>query len=130
MKVPAGTDEYQASIRKSKDLLNRLKKGSKMLDEALDKNEYLQAQKVIRHWEKLSKDLFTELEIATLTHQFILTGNQFLIKSDGTLIAQKEMVNQETLEIDPWTLISLEKLKAVFGDEVNEFLVIEEKPSS
>jgi hypothetical protein len=121
--VPVGTKEYQESIRKAKELLVRLNKGSRMLSDAVRNNEYAKAQKILSLWDQLSKELFAELEIATLLHQHMLTGNQVLLKSDGrTLIKLEDVADTNAFELDPWTLISLEKLVTVFGPEVKNVI--------
>lgn len=124
MIVPAGTIEYQESLRKAKATLIRLHKGSKMLEEAINTREMLQAEKVIKHWEKLANELFVELEIATLIHQQNLTGNSIVAKADGTPIKVEDIMDTKSIEVDPWTLISLEKLKSVFGEDVHKFIEI------
>jgi hypothetical protein len=124
VKVPAGTVEYQESLKKAKATLIRLNKGSKMLEEAILSRETLQAEKIIRHWEKLARELFVELEIATLIHQQNLTGNSVVAKADGTPIKIEEIMDTKPVDIDPWTLISLEKLKTVFGEDVHNFIKI------
>lgn len=124
VKVPGGTNEYQESIRKTKEYLNRLKKGSSMLHAAMSKNDIIQAQKILRHWEKLANEMFVELETATLIHQHLLTGNNVLLKPDGTLVKIEELADMNNIEMDPWLLLSLEKLKFIFGEEIKEHLTI------
>lgn len=128
MNVPPGTKEYQDSVRKAKDTLVRLGKGSRMLDEAIQTNRFADAQKIIRHWDKVAKELFLELEIATLLHQHMLTGNQVLLKSDGKrLIKLEDIADKNTFDLDPWTLISLEKLVTVFGPDIKNIVEIVEE---
>jgi hypothetical protein len=132
MKVPPGTKEYQDSIRKSKDYLQRLRKGSKLLDETLNSDQLVEARKIIRHWEKVGNELFVELEIVTLIHQHLLTGNQVLIKADGTFLKIEDVIDKDALEIDPWTLLCMEKLKTIFGEDFKQFvkLDVQETPPS
>jgi hypothetical protein len=125
MNVPAGTVEYQESLKKAKANLIRLLNGLKMLDNAVEKSELLQAQKIIKLWDKIANELFVELEIATLIHQSNLTGNKVVVKADGTLIKVEEFMSTEAVEIDPWTLLLMEKLKSVFGDDLHNFITIE-----
>lgn len=123
VKVPIGTKEYQESIRKAKDTLVRLNKGSKMLESAIEENRFAEAQKIIRHWDKVSKELFLELEIATLLHQHMLTGNQVLLRSDGkSLTKLEDLVDKNSFQLDPWTLLSLEKLVTIFGMDVKNII--------
>lgn len=124
VKVPAGTVEYQESLKKAKATLIRLHKGSKMLEEAVRARETLQAEKIIKHWERLANELFVELEIATLIHQHNFTGNSVVLKADGTPIKVEAIMVTQPVDLDPWTLISLEKLKAVFGEDLHNFIEI------
>lgn len=130
MKVPGGTLEYQQSIRKSKEYLKRLKKGKMMLEKAIKEKEFIEAQDIIRLWDKLASEVFVELETATLIHQQLLTGSKVLIKSDGTVVGIEEIMNSDVQEVDPWTLLSLEKLKSVFGDDIDKYLEIKEEFNS
>lgn len=128
MKVPGVTPEYQESVRKTKEYLMRLKKGQEMLAESIEKNELLQAQKVIRFWNKVANEMFVEMETATLLHQHILTGNTVMIRPNGTLIKVEELAaTTDAIEMDPWLLISMEKLKFVFGDEIHKILEIKDE---
>lgn len=125
VKVPGVTPDYQDSVRKAKDYLIRLKKGKDMLNEAVRKNEFVNAQKIIEHWNKVANSMFLELEIATLLHQHILTGNSVVLRADGKIIKVEDIAKTtETIELDPWLLISMEKLKAVFGDDLHNVLEI------
>lgn len=127
VKTTGATPGYQEAVRKSKDLIIRLKKGKDMLDDAVRKGDFVQAQKVIRHWSKLADETFLELEVATLLHQFILTGNTVLIKPNGKSIKVEDLAQTtDAIEMDPWLLISMEKLKTVFGDEVYDILEIKD----
>jgi hypothetical protein len=126
--VPPGTVEYQQGIRKSKDYLIRLEKGKKMLEEAMRQNELLTAQKILRTWNKLANEMFLELEMATLLHQSIITGNKVLVRANGRYVKFEELANSETIELDPWLLLSLEKLKYVFGDDIHDILEIHDTP--
>lgn len=129
MKVPPGTTEYQDSIQKAKTLLTRLTKGSGMLKEAIDQNQFLQAQQIIRNWEKLSNEALVQLEIATLLHQHMLTGNQVLLKSDGrNLIKVEDLADMNAVHLDPWTLLSMEKLVSVFGESVKDIIEFQQDP--
>lgn len=125
MKVPPGMAEYEASVRDSKNLLNRLKKGSKMMDENIKNNQVLEAQRIIRHWQKLSEQLFTQLEMATILHQQMLSGYSVVIRADGTLAKVEDIVDTSITELDAWTLLSMEKLKYVFGDDIKSFINIQ-----
>lgn len=127
MKVPPGTSEYQASVRKAKDYLVRLSKGKRMLEEAVGNNQLVEAHKVIRLWDQIANQLYVELEIATLLHQHMLTGNQVLVRPNGTFVKLEELVETEGMELDPWTLLSMEKLKTVFGDDIHQLIHIEER---
>ena len=127
MKVDAGTNEYQQSIRKAKDSLIRLHKGKRMLDEAVRKQEYVKSQEIIHLWKSVAEELFVELEIATLIHQSIMTGNKVVGRADASLVKFEDLADPDNIEMDPWTLLSLEKIKGVFGDDVHQF--IELKPS-
>lgn len=125
IKVPGATPDYQESVRKAKDILIRLKKGKVMLDEAVRKNEFVNAQRIINHWNKVANEAFMELEIATLLHQHILTGNTVVIRPNGKGVKVEDLAKtMDTIEMDPWLLISMEKLKAVFGDELHDMLEI------
>lgn len=128
MKVPVGTKEIQDNVMKGKELLIRLNKGSKMIEEYLGNGEYLEAQKAIRHWAKLSKELFKHMETATLLHQYQLTDNSVLLQANGTLIKVEDLVDPQGIELDPFTLISLDMLKNVFGDDIHNFINIEANP--
>lgn len=126
MQVPPGTTEYERSVRKAKELLVRLHKGTNMLNKAYQDNDTVQMQNIIRTWMKVSKELYTELEISTLIHQQFMTGNKVVLRGDGSLASVSDMVDPETVELDPWLLISMEKLKEVFGDDIHQFLEIKE----
>lgn len=117
--------EYEASVRESKNLLNRLKKGSKMMDDNIKNNQMLEAQKIIRHWQTLSEKLFTELELATVIHQQMLSGYSVVIRADGTIAKIEDIVDTSITELDPWTLLSMEKLKYIFGDDIKSFINIQ-----
>lgn len=130
MNVPPGTNEYQESVRKAKEYLVRLNKGSKLLENAVKGNKFVEAQKLVRQWDKLSKELFVELETATILHQHMLTGNQVLLRSDGKSLVKLEDITDPTKDkLDPWTLLSLEKLVAVFGPEVKNIIEFVEEPA-
>lgn len=125
VKAPGVTPEYQESVRKSKEFLIRLKKGIDILDSSVQKNDLITAQKAIRQWNRIANEMFMELEIATLLHQHILTGNTVLIRSNGTMVKLEDISETtDTIEMDPWLLISMEKLKTVFGDELHKMLEI------
>lgn len=128
VKVPGVTPDYQDSVRKAKDTLIRLKKGKDMLDEAVRNNKLVDAQKIIRHWNKVANEIFMELEIATLLHQHILTGNTVLIRPNGKAVKVEDISKTtDTIEMDPWLLISMEKLKSIFGDDIHNILEIQNK---
>jgi hypothetical protein len=130
LNVPPGTSEYQESVRKSKELLVRLNKGSQLLETAVRGNKFVEAQKLVRQWDKVSRELFTELELATILHQHMLTGNQVLLRSDGrSLVKVEDITDQSVFELDPWTLLSLEKLVTVFGPEVKNIIEFVDEPA-
>lgn len=110
--------------------MKRLKTGKNLLSEAVENGEIVKAQKLIRHWDKLANEMFVELEKATLIHQHMLTGNTVLIKADGTLINSDSLTGTKSIELDPWLLISLQKLKEVFGDEIHKFIEIADSPEN
>lgn len=125
VKAPGVTPDYQGSVRKAKEILNRLKKGKDMLDSAVKDNNFVEAQKIIRHWSKVADEAFMEIEIATLLHQHILTGNTVLIKPNGKIVKVEEIAKTtDAIEMDPWLLISMEKLKNVFGEDLHDVLEI------
>lgn len=127
MKVPPGTAEYENSVRAAKKLLNRLKKGSSMLEEAVEKGETVNAKKIIELWEVISKELFTHLEIATLIHQQYITGNSVVVKSDGSLRKVEQIMDMNPSDVEGWTLLTIEKLQEIFGQDYMNFLEIKEK---
>jgi hypothetical protein len=104
----------------------RLEKGWKMLEQASSNGEVLKAVKLIRLWQKLSREMFYEQEKSALIHQQFLTGNSVLVRADGSLISKEDIMGNEAIEVDPWLLLSLEKLKAVFGDDIHNFINIKE----
>lgn len=124
MKVPPGVKEYEESIRKAKSELNRLKKGSSMLQTAISNREMVNAWKIIRTWQMVSESLFTQLELATIIHQQYLTGNSVVVKSNGRLEKVENIMDMNPSEIDPWTLLTIQKMHEIFGEEYKEFMEI------
>lgn len=124
MKVPPGVKEYEESLRKAKSELNRLKKGSSMLQTAISNREMVNAWKIIRTWQMVSESLFTQLELATIIHQQYLTGNSVVVKSNGRLEKVENIMDMNPSEIDPWTLLTIQKMHEIFGEEYKEFMEI------
>jgi hypothetical protein len=60
----------------------------------------------------------------------MLTGNQVLLRSDGrSLVKVEDITDQSVFELDPWTLLSLEKLVTVFGPEVKNIIEFVDEPA-
>lgn len=127
MKVPPGLKEYEESVRTAKNLLNRLKKGSAMLEESARTGETVMTRKIIKTWAVVSAELFTHLELATIIHQQYLTGNSVVIRSNGTFEKVEDIMDMEPEEMDAWSLLTIQKLYEVFGDDYKNMLEIKTK---
>lgn len=124
MQVPQGTKEAQDSIRKAKDIIIRLKKGGAMLDNAFKNDQISESRKIIHQWLNLSKQLFTELEMIMILQQSAMLGKNIAINSSGRLVDIEHVTDKEHMELDPWTLLTLEKLHYIFGDDLQELIEI------
>lgn len=132
MKLPRGTEEYQRSIIDCKNELMRLKKGKTKIKEALDKREIVRAVKLLDLWDEVSSNLFEELEKVILIHQHYAMNKSLVVRSDGTLVKIEDLINgnpEDYVEVDPFILTTIEKLKGVFGDDVHDLLdITKEEP--
>ena len=126
MQVPGGTKEYTKHIGECRTLLGRLTKGRDIYKAALEQRDYAKVGEVLWLWLDLSNKMLRELELATLSHQFILTGNSVLIQANGKPIKSEEIVKEGTFGLDPYLLLSMRMLKEVFGDDLHDFIEIKQ----
>ncbi|PGQ88221.1 hypothetical protein [Priestia megaterium] len=129
MKVPAGVKEYQDSIMESKDLLQRLKKGSRMLTKAIKNDEIGEARKMISLWAKYAERLMDHMELATIIHQQYMTENSVVLTSNGGLKKVEDIMDMDPPEIDFWELHSILKMYELFGDDYKNFIEIQDGES-
>lgn len=124
MKVPPGTKEYEESLRQARTLLNRLKKGIAIINKTYNDGEVIKTKQAMELWLQVSSELFTHLEMITLIHQQILTGNSVVVRADGSLDKVEDIMDMDPKDFDPWMLYSISKLYEIFGDEYKDILEI------
>ena len=124
MKVPPGTTEYEASLRQARTLLNRLKKGIAVMEKTYNDGQIINTKEAMELWMELSKQMFTHLELVTLIHQQILTGNSVVVRADGSLEKVEDIMDMDPKEFDPWLLYSISKLYEVFGEDYKQLVEI------
>ena len=124
MKVPGGTKEYQHHISECRNYLSRLTRGADMYKRSLEERDYAKVGEILWLWHDVSRKMLKELELATLSHQFILSGSSVLVQANGRPIKAEEIVQDGTFELDPFLLMSMRMLKDVFGEEIHDFIEI------
>ncbi|MGE7305862.1 hypothetical protein AAXE64_27305 [Priestia megaterium] len=122
MRVPAPGQirDYEKNIRSSKEKLAKLAKGKKMIQDAVRKEEILKATGWLELWLQYANEVFQHMETTTIIHQQLLTKKNVLMDTNGQFVKDTDVMNTETIEVDPWTLIMMEKLVTVFGEEIKE----------
>lgn len=128
MKVPPGVKEYEESIVESKDLLNRLKKGSRMIKAALKDKNIADARKMIDLWVQYSDQMVDHLELATVIHQHYMTGNSVVL-TNGRLSKVEDIMDMDPEAVEFWELYSVMKMHEIFGDDYKNFVEVEEGES-
>lgn len=128
MKVPPGVKEYEKSIVESKDLLNRLKKGSRMIKAAMKKKKTADARQMMDLWVQYSDKMVDYLELATVIHQHYMTGNSVVL-TNGKLSKVEDIMDMDPEGVEFWELYSVMKMHELFGDDYKNFVEVEEGES-
>lgn len=128
MKVPPGVKEYEESIVESKDLLNRLKKGSRMIKAAMRDSKMVDARKMMELWVQYSDQMVDYLELATVIHQHYMTGNSVVL-TNGKLSKVEDIMDMDPEDVEFWELYSVMKMHELFGDDYKKFVEVEEGES-
>jgi len=128
MKVPPGVKEYEESIVESKDLLNRLKKGSRMIKAAMKKKKTADARQMMDLWVQYSDKMVDYLELATVIHQHYMTGNSVVL-TNGKLSKVEDIMAMDPEDVEFWELYSVMKMHELFGDDYKNFVEVEEGES-
>lgn len=128
MKVPPGVKEYEESIVESKDLLNRLKKGSRMIKAALKDKNIADTRKMMDLWVQYSDQMVDHLELATVIHQHYMTGNSVVL-TNGRLSKVEDIMDMDPEAVEFWELYSVMKMHEIFGDDYKNFVEVEEGES-
>lgn len=128
MKVPPGVKEYEKSIVESKDLLNRLKKGSRMIKTAMKKKKTADARQMMDLWVQYSDKMVDYLELATIIHQHYMTGNSVVL-TNGKLSKVEDIMDMDPEGVEFWELYSVMKMHELFGDDYKNFVEVEEGES-
>ncbi|MED4068706.1 hypothetical protein [Priestia megaterium] len=128
MRVPPGVKEYEESIVESKDLLNRLKKGSRMIKGAMKDKKMADARKMMDLWVQYSDQMVDFLELATVIHQHYMTGNSVVL-TNGKLSKVEDIMDMDPEGVEFWELYSVMKMHEIFGDDYKNFVEVEEGES-
>ena len=120
--LPPGTKEADLRLREAKELLGRLYRGHKMLEDAYKQKSLAQAFEIIEHYGRVSKELITKLEEAAILQQFCITGATTFITREGRPVGVDSFLDPSYTEADPWSLMSLQLLKETFGEDVHSFV--------
>ena len=125
MKIPVAAEEERKRIAESRELLTRLHKGEQIIAKAYNEKSVALAFEAIRLYGTISKKLFTLLEESLMLNEYLSSGRTIMVKRTGQAINIGTWCEGE-MEIDPWTLQSLNMLKNVFGDDFNNFIEFKE----
>ena len=90
------------------------------MEKNYNEGQVINTKEAMGLWLEISKEMFTHLEMVTLIHQQLLTGNSVVVRADGSLEKVEDIMDMNPDEFDPWLLYSISKLHEVFGDEYKQ----------
>lgn len=125
VKIPKAVKENQERIIKSREILTRMNKGEKIIKKSYEEKSIALSFEAIRLYGTLARELFALLEQALMFSEYSATGRTIMITREGKAINIAPQAEGE-VEIDPWSLLTMEKLRAVFGDEVENMIEFKE----
>jgi hypothetical protein len=117
MKVNETKLFYEKEIKETKEILGRLLKGQKVIEDAAKNGSIATAMQGVQLYNQLSQQAFEKLELCMFYHEFLCLDKTVVIKRNGKAINIDGIISQEEVEINPFHLRSIQALKDVLGED-------------
>lgn len=118
MEIPKGVVQMRNELHEVKELLRRLDKGQKFIEDSIKSGSIVKAHQGVELFNKLANRLNDKLEDAIFMHELLATGRTVVVNRHGKAVIGSNFEADEMVEIDLFTIESIKKIKEIFGEEV------------